>query len=62
MSMFSSLASGGAIWGGVGSVVAGGALATATLMGVVTSQTSAPDKSPADVSKPAIIDYGSTAG
>lgn len=60
MSMFSSIMSGGAIWGGLGSVVAGGALATATLMGVVTSQTSAPEQSPTDVSKPAIIDYGTT--
>lgn len=62
MSMFGSMAGGSALLGGVGSVVAGGALATATLMGVVSSQTSPPDRSPADVSKPAVIEYGTTTG
>jgi hypothetical protein len=39
------------------SLFVGGALATATLMGLVSSQTSAPDRSPANAEAP-VIDYG----
>lgn len=41
------------------SVVVGGALAGATVVGLVDSQTAPPDKSPANVSNP-VLDYGST--
>jgi hypothetical protein len=41
------------------SVVVGGALAGATVVGLVNSQTAPPDKSPANVSNPT-LDYGST--
>lgn len=50
--MFSS------IFGTVAAVIAGGAVATVTVLGVVSSQTSAPDKSPVSVNSPA-IQYGS---
>lgn len=48
--------------GAIASVLAGCALAAASVIGLVSSQTAAPDRSPADVSKPAVIDYGTTAG
>lgn len=48
----------GAIVSIVASVLIGGAVASATIVGVVSSQTAAPDKSPASVSQP-IIEYGS---
>lgn len=41
------------------SVLAGGALAGATVVGLVNSQTAAPAQSPADVSNPTVT-YGST--
>lgn len=46
------------IFGTVIAVVAGGAIATVTVLGVVSSQTAAPDKSPVSVNAPA-INYGS---
>jgi hypothetical protein len=46
------------IFGTVAAVIAGGAVATVTVLGVVTSQTSAPDKSPVNVDS-AQIQYGS---
>jgi len=39
------------------SLLVGAGLATATVVGVVSSQTSAPTKSPADAEAP-VIDYG----
>ncbi len=42
----------------VGSVLVGGAVAAATIVGVVQSQTAPPDKNPVTVSAP-VIDYGS---
>jgi hypothetical protein len=48
----------GSIVAPVLSLFVGGALATATLMGLVSSQTSAPENSPADAEAP-VIDYGS---
>jgi L-lactate permease len=48
----------GMILGIIGSVLVGGAVATATIVGVVQSQTAAPDKAPNSVSSPA-VDYGS---
>ena len=47
------------IAGFVAALVVGGAVGTATLVGVVNSQTGAPSKSPANVEQP-IIEYGST--
>ena len=47
----------GSIVAPVLSLFVGGALATATLMGLVSSQTSAPENSPADAEAP-VIDYG----
>lgn len=41
------------------SVVTGGALATASVMGLISSQTAAPSKSPANAEAPA-FDYGTT--
>lgn len=41
------------------SVLVGGTLAGATVVGLVNSQTAAPSKSPADVSNPT-VSYGST--
>jgi hypothetical protein len=41
------------------SVLVGGGLAGATVVGLVDSQTAPPDKSPADVSNP-VLDYGTT--
>lgn len=42
----------------IGALVLGGVVATATVVGVVSSQTAAPDKSPSNVNAP-IIEYGS---
>ena len=42
------------------SCIVGGGLAVATLVGVVTNQTSAPSQSPASVTSPD-FNYGSTA-
>jgi hypothetical protein len=44
---------------GAVSMVVGGALAGATFVGLVNSQTAGPDKSPADVNAPT-VDYGAT--
>lgn len=41
------------------SCIVGGGLAVATLMGVITSQTSAPDQSPGNVGSPE-FNYGAT--
>ncbi|SDS22907.1 Protein of unknown function [Nocardioides scoriae] len=43
----------------IASVVAGGAVAAVSIVGLVSSQTSAPSESPADVNAPVVIDYGS---
>jgi len=45
------------IAGIVGSVLIGGAVATATIVGVVHQQTAAPDQSPTSVNAP-VIQYG----
>jgi hypothetical protein len=42
----------------IGALVLGGVVATATVVGVVSSQTAAPDKSPSNVNAP-VIEYGS---
>lgn len=42
------------------SILAGGAIATATVVGVISSQTAEPDTSPANVEAP-FIDYGTSA-
>lgn len=49
---------GSSIIGLVASLVVGTAVASATVIGVVSSQTSAPEESPASVESP-VIDYGS---
>lgn len=41
------------------SIVVGGGLAGATVIGLVNSQTAPPDKSPANVSNP-VMEYGVT--
>ena len=41
------------------SLLVGGALATATVFGLVSSQTGAPEKSPGNAISP-VINYGST--
>jgi hypothetical protein len=46
--------------GPIASVIAGGALAVASVMGFISSQTAAPSKSPANAEAPA-FDYGTTA-
>lgn len=43
----------------IGSLLAGGAVAAVAVVGVVSSQTSAPDQSPTNVTQPVAIDYGS---
>ncbi len=48
----------GTIIGTIVSIVVGGTVATVTVVGLVSSQTAAPDKSPVSVNSPA-IDYGS---
>ena len=42
----------------IGSVLAGGVIATVTVVGLVNQQTS-PGANPTDVTKPVTIDYGS---
>lgn len=42
----------------IATMLVGGAVGTATLVGVVNSQTGPPSKSPANVEQP-VIDYGS---
>lgn len=48
----------GTIVSTIAAMLVGGAVATFTVVGVVNSQTSAPDQSPASVDSPA-IEYGS---
>ena len=43
-----------------GSFVAGGIVATVTIIGLVNSQTSASGRSPADINRPVTINYGTT--
>lgn len=43
--------------GTIASVIVGGIVATATIFGVVSSQTSPSDQSPANVNAP-VVDYG----
>jgi hypothetical protein len=50
---------GGTILATVGSLIAGGVVATVTVVGLVNQQTS-PDGNPTDVTKPVTIDYGTT--
>lgn len=47
----------GTIIGTIASIVVGGTVAAVTVVGLVSSQTAAPDKSPASVNAPA-IEYG----
>ena len=47
------------IAGLVAALVVGGAVGTATIVGVVNSQTNPPSQSPANVEQPA-IEYGTT--
>lgn len=47
------------IIGGLASLLAGVALAGATVFGLVSSQTGTPENSPANAERP-VIDYGST--
>ncbi|GAA1911517.1 hypothetical protein GCM10009737_11260 [Nocardioides lentus] len=53
----------GTLLGSVGallaSVVVGGAVAAVTVVGLVNSQTDAPDQSPANVERP-VVEYGSS--
>ena len=51
----------GAILSTIAAMVVGGTVATVTIVGVVNSQTAAPDKSPVNVNAPASaqIEYGS---
>jgi hypothetical protein len=48
----------GTIFSTVAAMIVGGTVATFTVIGVVNSQTAAPDTSPASVNAP-VIDYGS---
>jgi hypothetical protein len=48
----------GAILGTIAAVVIGGTAAAVTVVGLVNTQTAAPDQSPVSVNAPA-IDYGS---
>jgi hypothetical protein len=48
----------GAILGTIGSILVGGAVAAATIVGVVQSNTAKPDVSPTSVNAP-VVDYGS---
>lgn len=49
----------GSILGTVAAVIVGGAVATVTVVGVVSSQTSPQGQSPANVNAP-VVQYGST--
>jgi len=42
----------------IGSILAGGAVAVVSVVGLVSSQTGAPDNSPGNISQPVSIDYG----
>jgi hypothetical protein len=44
----------------IGSLLAGGVVAAVTVVGLVNAQTSPGDQSPANVTQPVKIDYGST--
>jgi hypothetical protein len=44
----------------LGSLLIGGIAATATVIGVVSSQTSTSGPSPADVQQPVVVEYGTT--
>jgi hypothetical protein len=44
----------------VGTLIAGGIVAAVAVVGLVSSQTSPGDTSPADVTQPVTIDYGSS--
>lgn len=57
MSSAAVAGAGGSIAIAVGSAVAGAALAAVTLVGVVSSQTSAPETNPVNAGQPA-INYG----
>lgn len=48
----------GGILGLLGSIIVGGAVATVTVLGVVSSQTSTTGPSPADVSQSVVVPYG----
>ena len=48
----------GTIAATLGSILVGGTVATVTVMGLVSSQTSAQGQSPADVNQP-VVQYGS---
>ncbi|GAA2117681.1 hypothetical protein [Nocardioides bigeumensis] len=48
----------GGFLGVLGSIVVGGAVATATTLGVISSQTGPAEQSPADVSSEIVVDYG----
>lgn len=50
----------GAILSTVAAVVAGGVVATVTVVSLVSSQTATPEKSPVSVNGP-VIEYGSNA-
>ena len=50
----------GGFLGVLGSIIVGGAVATATTFGVIASQTGPAEQSPADVSSPIVVDYGTT--
>ncbi len=52
---------GSGIAGLVATLIVGGAVGVATIVGVVNSQTSPPDKSPANVNQP-FTEYGSSQG
>jgi hypothetical protein len=49
----------GTILGIIGSLVIGGAVATATVIGVVNAQTGTTGNSPADATQQVFVDYGS---
>lgn len=48
----------GSILSTVAAMIVGGTVAAVTVVGVVTTQTAAPDKSPANVNSP-VLPYGS---
>ncbi len=48
---------GSTIIGGLAALVLGSAVAGATVFGLVSTQTAAPDKSPTNVEEP-VVDYG----
>ena len=49
---------GSTIIGGIAALVLGSAVAGATVFGLVSTQTAAPDESPTSVEEP-VVDYGS---